>query len=399
MLKFLEEVVLKMRDPQTAEDLVRQWINDRDKVGAPGLHLVCMEFQRDEMEYRYGIERDFGSRYLGMIPMNHSDDEELNDVASKFVLNSMYLYIGALKARYQMNGEKQRKSPKMSAMEMSEFFEGCNALMALEDTKAKLRQVFLDTLKPPNEEMIAMQRSVLNWLGLDADFGVECLNTLQKDFPDNRELAGKLQQFAMCAQVHCQIACMSDEEKEHFYKPIPPFMKNVPHLFVMQQQAAQQREMMRRHQAMHGNNHAHMHGHSQDPALMAKMQEVMSNPETRQQMQDLSQRMTKASSKVEAKLKEMSAEDKKKYIDEVQTDPLLTKLNSCGQDIVKRLETFKMLSDEEVDRMLLLQHLIVEVAPHKAAEMMQGKIKVEIKFKCLVSERNLFIHLFNLTQY
>ena len=133
--------------------------------------------------------------------------------------------------------------------------------------------------------------------------------------------------------------------------------------------------------------------------MSKKMQEVMSNPETRQQMQDLSQRMANASSKVQAKLKEMSAEDKKKYIDEVQTDPLLTKLNSCGQDIVKRLETFKMLSDEEVDRMLLLQHLIVEVAPHKAAEMMQGEIKVEIKFKCLVSERNLFIHLFNLTQY
>ena len=219
MIKFLEEVNQKMRDSLTAEDLVRQWMDDRDKVGAPGLHLVCMEFQRDEMEYRYGIERNFGSRYLGMIPMNHASDTELNEIASKFVLNSMYLYIGALKARYKMNGEVQRKSRKMDAMEMSEFFEGCNALMALDETKAKLRQKFLDTLKPPNEEMINMQRSVLNWLGLDADFGVDCLNNLQRDFPDNRELANKVQQFAMCAQVHCQIACMNDEDKHRQKQP------------------------------------------------------------------------------------------------------------------------------------------------------------------------------------
>jgi len=47
---------------------------------------------------------------------------------------------------------------------------------------------------------------VLNWIGLNADFGVSCLNTLQQDFPEDRELAAKVQQFALCAQVSCEIA-------------------------------------------------------------------------------------------------------------------------------------------------------------------------------------------------
>ena len=378
MLKFLQEVNFKMREIQTAEDLVQQWMNDREKIGSPGLHLVCMEFQRDELEYTYGIERNFGSRYLGMIPMNHPEDVELNENASQFVLNSMHLYVAALKTRYKMRGGELRKSRKMTSLEMSEFFEGCNALMALDDTKVKLKQIFLDTLKPPNEEIIKMQRSVLNWIGVDADFGVDCLNNLQRDYPDDRELAGKVQQFAMCAQVHCQIACMNDEEKEQFYKPIPTFMKQVPHLYVMQQQHAQQREMMRRQQelqAQGGHDHGHMHGHHgqhPDPSMMAKVQEVMSNPETRQQMENLSQRMASIGTAVGSKIKEMSSEDKKKYLDEAQSDPLITKLNSCGQDILKRLETFKTLSDEDVDRMMTLQALMLEVMPQRAAGMMQG---------------------------
>jgi len=171
--------------------------------------------------------------------------------------------------------------------------------MAMSETKATLRQVFLATKKPPNEKMIEMQRSVLVMIGYDADFGVSCLNTLQRDYPDNRELAHKMQQFALCAQVHCQIACMSDEEKAIFYKDVPIFMHHCPHLFVMQQQM---RSMQQQQQQQQGHMHDHSHAAgsvpSMDPDMVSRMQEMVRNPEAKRMMEVMSAKMTEIQPKV-----------------------------------------------------------------------------------------------------
>ena len=139
------------------------------------------------MEYSFGVERNFGSKYFGMIPVRCEADAELNSLASDFILSAMVLYVNAIKGRNEDRGSVPLKnSGKLSASFIQEFFEGCNALMALPETKKQLRDEFLATGKPPNEKIIALQRGVLNWLGADADFGVSCLNTLSKDYPDDR---------------------------------------------------------------------------------------------------------------------------------------------------------------------------------------------------------------------
>jgi hypothetical protein len=178
--------------------------------------------------------------------------------------------------------------------------------MALPETKETLKQLFLTSKKPPNEKIIEMQRSVLVLLGYDPDFGVSCLNNLSKDYPDNRELAMKVQQFALCAQVHCNIACMTDEQREAFYKEIPLFMHHCPHLHVMQQQMKMQREMMQRQQQQQhqsGGDHDHRHGHAamspmNDPSMMARVQEMMQSPEARGMMEALSAKFLQLQPKV-----------------------------------------------------------------------------------------------------
>lgn len=89
-----------------------------------------MEYQLEELEYTHRIEREFGARYLGMIPNNFPEDEELNRRAGQFILGAMTLYVNALKARKEARGSKALiAGGKMPVNTMLEFLEGCNALV------------------------------------------------------------------------------------------------------------------------------------------------------------------------------------------------------------------------------------------------------------------------------
>lgn len=71
------------------------------------------------------------------------------------------------------------------------------------ETKEELKEVFRRTGKPPNNEVVAMQRGVLELLGFEPEFGVSCLNRINQDFPGDRELLGKMQYFAVSAELAC----------------------------------------------------------------------------------------------------------------------------------------------------------------------------------------------------
>jgi hypothetical protein len=89
-----------------------------------------MEYQLEELEHSHSIEREFGARYLGMIPSNFPEDEELNRRAGQFILGAMTLYVNALKARKEARGGKALiAGGKMTISSMLEFLEGCNALV------------------------------------------------------------------------------------------------------------------------------------------------------------------------------------------------------------------------------------------------------------------------------
>lgn len=226
------------------------------------------------------------------------------------------------------------------------------------ETKATLRQVFVSTKKPPNERMIEMQRSVLVMLGYDADFGISCLNAVQRDYPDNREIAQKMQQFAICAQVHCQIACMSEEERERFYKDIPLFMYHCPHLYVMQQQMKmmQQRQMQMQTEAGRGQTYDHSHqGMSMSAEMASRVQEIAQNPEAKRMMEQLSTKMSDLQPRVFEKVSKWSEEQKMSYFSSFSGDPLLVDLQAAGDDPILRLEKFMSLNDEEIEKVITIQ--------------------------------------------
>jgi hypothetical protein len=85
-----------------------------------------------------------------------------------------------------------------------EFFEGCNALMGLPEIKKELREIYLSTNSIPNERVIEIQRNLLKLLGFYPDFAVKCLNDVGTRFRADREVAMKMQYFALSAELACR---------------------------------------------------------------------------------------------------------------------------------------------------------------------------------------------------
>ncbi len=68
------------------------------------------------------------------------------------------------------------------------------------ETKEELRKIARETKEPPGQRIIEMQRSLIRTMGYDPDYGVSCLNKISTDYPGDRELMGKFQMYAGCAE-------------------------------------------------------------------------------------------------------------------------------------------------------------------------------------------------------
>ena len=161
----------------------------------------------------------------------------------------------------------------MSRNELLDFFEGCNARMAMPEVKRELREFYTSNndeskvqdpdynLQLPNHLIIGHQRNTLRLLGFDPDFGITQLNQMADQHPDDRELQSKMQVFALSAQFSCQESMMSAEHKKAFYAQFPPHIHYIP-------AQIQQNLMMMQHQHTHGHggtcNHDHGHEHSHE---------------------------------------------------------------------------------------------------------------------------------------
>ena len=380
MVSFLVDCCDKM----TKEEFM-QVIIDKATLTGEGLHIAAMEFQRDELEFRYQIERNYGSRYLGTIPNSFPDDAELINLGASFVFHAMQFYVSAVKLRGKKFVGKLKKSGGMNATQIHEFLEACNALMVMPDTKQILKEVYESTGKPPNEKVIDLQRSMLSNLGFDPDYGVSCLNRIATNFPDDRSLAMKVNQFAMAAQVACKEATFSEEDRKKFYADMPAFMHYCPHLFVMQQQMAMQKEMMRRQQeereammlraslagkgstsadgacADTGHDHEHPHSHmSQEHPAVMMQQMLNSNPEGKELMEELSKRIDRCRLGVEDRIRGWTSTERKNFFEAFSASPILKQVNECGADPMQRLRLFMKLSDEEMVQVMTLQAIVAE---------------------------------------
>jgi hypothetical protein len=65
------------------------------------------------------------------------------------------------------------------------------------ESKRKLRDHFVSTGQAPNALVIEMQRDMLEKIGVDKDFGVQCLNRIPHNFKHDPHVMIKLQHFVM----------------------------------------------------------------------------------------------------------------------------------------------------------------------------------------------------------
>ena len=97
-----------------------------------GLNQAAIRFQRDVLENNFQIEKDFGCKYLSMIPVKHEGDDELINYAKEFMFTAMRSYMNALRARSFRYKSTPHLKPKatlpLTRTTILEFFEGCNAL-------------------------------------------------------------------------------------------------------------------------------------------------------------------------------------------------------------------------------------------------------------------------------
>lgn len=356
ILLFLSDCTSQLMDVSFIKSIVRKHLEVKTPVNA-----MLVEFQRDMMEHKFHIERNFGCRFLSVIPKHFPGDREIENAIKRFMFVCMKSYLDALKIRREQIQEL-KSSGNMTKSEILQFFEACNSLMAMPETKKELRQIYQTSLSPPNNRIIQLQRDMLETMGFQSDFGVTELSRIPANFPDDHMVMGQMRQFMMCAQVACKEATMSDQERKEFYAQIPFYMHHSPYMWVIQQQQMQMRQMQMQQGGHSHSGHSHG-GHSymppqgmpRDPGVQQALSQLVNNPETKSKMESLSSRLAESYSRIAKDVSTWDPARKKEFAEKFADSPLMEQFNSASEAPEVRLQKFLSMSADEIDSMVTMQ--------------------------------------------
>lgn len=163
-----------------------------------------------------GINPNFGVQCLNSIPQEYAEDDEMLNAFVDFTINCSAAYCRAIKDN-DKTGTKLQKSGKMTRNQIMNFVDAVNFSMMQPETHAKLHAEF-ETLgaKAVNEMSVNIQKAMLETLGIDKDYGISKLNSIQKDFPNDQELFMKMRFFFQMAQKSVHQATMDPEKLRMF---------------------------------------------------------------------------------------------------------------------------------------------------------------------------------------
>eukprot|EP01038_Epipyxis_sp_PR26KG_P009488 gene9488-12781_t len=353
LLDYFSTISQMLLEPENMMEI----INDSIKQNI-GLHVSAVNFQKDVMQNNFQIEKEFGCQYLSMIPMKHSEDLEVILGAKDFMFTAMKAYVATVRLRKErVYKSKMFDGTPMSRTAILEFFEACNAYMAMPEAKKELRDLYLATGALPNAKAIDIQHGFLVQMGYTPEYGVSCLNKINQIYRADREVTSKLMQFAKCAELSVSESAMSDIEREQFYDSIPPMMHSMPHIYLMQKQA----EMMQ--QRMAGgmsppSSQTPVRANDIEALKSSGILSLMSSPEGRLKMQELAGRIQQCKGKVENDVGTWEKEKKKDYFNSFATEhPIITQLSSIA-DPLEKINTFINMSDADLESMMTVQEII-----------------------------------------
>lgn len=187
-----------------------------------------------------------------------------------------------------------------------------------------------------------MQHGCLEDLGLDYTYGVSCLNRVGQDYPNDRGVMMKMNQFALGANLACQEAMMSQEQREEFYQEIPIFMHNFPHIYVFQKRMMEQQQQAQQQQAA------------------GEAQSYFKTAEGMQKMQALSARIQVAKGEAEGSVTGWDAEKRLEYFRSFQDHPALSQMKNSSGDVREKISAFMDLSDSDLTDMMKMQLVLAE---------------------------------------
>lgn len=190
MRDFLE-AGLKMMESQGTRKILKTC------VMPPGKKLI--ELQREAWD-TMGIDQEIGCNELETIQPTDEKSTELFVLKQMFVYTAMRTYLQSLEDRRPATLETKKAMPRDKIIE---FFDACNTKMDLPETGEFLLDYFSKTKDREGRgaAIANLQRDQLEVLGYEREHGCRMLSRIKEDFPEDKELFGRMQGWAQKAQT------------------------------------------------------------------------------------------------------------------------------------------------------------------------------------------------------
>jgi hypothetical protein len=334
-----------------SEEGIQRIVTDSAKFDRP-LHLQAIEYQRDIMEYNFGIERVWGCYQIGKIQQTYPDATASHQGAGNFMRVAMYSFVEQLKCRRRMAGGPLRSSGGLTRHNLLEFFEGCNAAMSLDATKKAMSDVWRQTqdVKEVGKVAISVQHKILNLIGVTVAHGIEVLNRIQVEYKDDQELADKFSSFQLTAEMSVRMASMTPAEVAQLLEEVPPYMHAVPHVYFTQKQRMmnlQQRQQQAMREAQMANPEVRMQ--------QQRMLDYMNTEAGQDRIFGIVKRIKDAKPAIEERVKEWDGARRHSFFAEFSSSAFLGALLDAGSDTIRRMEILDRFSAEELDSLITMQ--------------------------------------------
>jgi hypothetical protein len=383
IFRFFEVCGAKLMDQNETDPLVRHFLSS----GTP-MSIILPLYQRKIMAWDCKIEPNFGCQYVASLPRLNPDDAEITNGLKRFTFVCMRAYVSCLRRAAELRTETLKTSGPFSAEMCNEFYEACNSLMAMPETKKSLRQIYEEKRKPPVERVIELQRSVFPWLGYDPDFGSKCLERSQQTIMHDPNRQRKQSMFLVCGDLAVKEAMMSPEERKAFYAEVPAYLHNAPHMYVMmkhhsmQQKQKMQQEQESREEPVASASSMDRSSTAADPAAPSnnnnnggsgsgpasdspesRLRDLLSSAEGRAQMAALQERIEKMKGDTTREVSDWTAAQREEFFEACDRNPKIAELSALAQSgaggPMGQLAAFLRMPDEDLRNFVKLQAVLI----------------------------------------
>jgi len=196
-----------------SEAFLQRLANAARSAERPRPAELVIGMQTERMQ-ALGIEPSVGVKCLKSLPQFYPSETELIEKANEFRTDSQEAFLKYL-IEHPMEESKLQTEGKLTRTQVLNFIDTCNTMMRSKGTKQALREFWEQNQQPPNHLMIQKQREILNYIGIEPEFGISELNQLSVNFPGDTDLFNRLHEMAATAQRICTISMADDADERN----------------------------------------------------------------------------------------------------------------------------------------------------------------------------------------